>query len=80
MLMGHHNLQVLELLRGNVSIAALDLLVGEIDRMQRLLTSGAYCGCHLFTTCRLLCACRLNNYFQTAEFIDLIVIFPYLGE
>ncbi|KAI3813809.1 hypothetical protein L1987_18544 [Smallanthus sonchifolius] len=61
MVMGHHNLLVLDLLRGKFSIAALDLLVGEIGRMHELLTSNSSCGCHVFTRCGLPCA------YQTAE-------------
>ncbi|KAD7477823.1 hypothetical protein E3N88_00959 [Mikania micrantha] len=59
--MAHHNDDQFELLKGNVSHVALDLLVGEKAKIQMLITSNSSCGCHLFMTRGLLCACRLSN-------------------
>ncbi|KAD2394303.1 hypothetical protein E3N88_41280 [Mikania micrantha] len=70
--MAHHNDDQFELLKGNVSHVALDLLVGEKAKIQMLIASNSSCGCHLFTSCGLPCACRLlNNAKVTLDEVDL---------
>ncbi|KAD2804648.1 hypothetical protein E3N88_38025 [Mikania micrantha] len=59
--MAHHNDDQFELLKENVSHVALVLLVGEKAKIRMLITSNSSCGCHLFTSCGLPCACRLSN-------------------
>ncbi|KAD6453431.1 hypothetical protein E3N88_08136 [Mikania micrantha] len=63
--MAHHNDDQFELLKGNISHVALDLLVGEKAKIQMLIASNSSCGCHLFTSCGLPCACRLLKKWLT---------------
>lgn len=67
--MAHHNDDQFELLKGNVSHVALDLLVGEKAKIQMLIASNSSCGCHLFTSCGLPCACRLLNSMNSLNLI-----------
>lgn len=65
MLMSNHNHPMFDGIRGKVSLNALDLLAGELDRRERLLTTRGPCGCRLYMSCGLPCACRLDNYLLT---------------
>jgi hypothetical protein len=61
--MNHHREEPMlgKLLR-KVSIFALDLLTFELRRMEDgLRLYGTSCGCQLFTSCGLPCACRLEQ-------------------
>ena len=62
--MNHHKAQpLLRNLLGKVSLHCLDLLELEIQRVQNALRRyGTSCGCQLFSSCGLPCACRLERY------------------
>ena len=61
--MNHHKkIPMLAMLLRNVSIFAIDLIAIELRRKELNLKShGSTCGCQLFTSCGLPCACRLEE-------------------
>ncbi|KAJ0465977.1 putative protein kinase RLK-Pelle-LRR-XII-1 family [Helianthus annuus] len=62
----HHRHPLLDNLRGKVSHEALDLLAKELMRKLEVLRKlNASCGCHMWLSCGLPCACRLENYKRT---------------
>ncbi|XP_023754932.2 protein FAR1-RELATED SEQUENCE 5-like [Lactuca sativa] len=73
----HHNLYCFGLLRGFVSNEALDIIVGELQRLNASKLDSSNCGCKLHTSCGLPCACMLSVYLNSGEEIplDLIDIF-----
>ncbi|XP_052624759.1 uncharacterized protein LOC122196574 [Lactuca sativa] len=73
----HHNLYCFGLLRGSVSNEALDIIVGELQRLNVSKLDSSNCGCKLRTSCGLPCACMLSVYLSSGEEIplDLIDIF-----
>ncbi|KAF5755561.1 putative MULE transposase domain, FHY3/FAR1 family [Helianthus annuus] len=70
--MNHHRHRMLDNLRGKVSHEALDLLEKELlrkmDVLRKLIAS---CGCHMWLSKGLPCACRLENYTRTGRIIQL---------
>ncbi|XP_052620898.1 protein FAR1-RELATED SEQUENCE 5-like [Lactuca sativa] len=73
----HHNSYCFGLLRGSVSNEALDIIVGELQRLNLSKLDSSNCGCKLRTSCGLPCACMLSVYLNSGEEIplDLIHIF-----
>ncbi|XP_021995090.1 uncharacterized protein LOC110891942 [Helianthus annuus] len=70
--MNHHRHPLLDNLRGKVSHEALDLLAKELMRKLEVLRKlNASCGCHMWLSCGLPCACRLENYKRTGRMIQL---------
>ncbi|KAF5787840.1 hypothetical protein HanXRQr2_Chr10g0457351 [Helianthus annuus] len=68
----HHRHRMLDNLRGKVSHEALDLLAKELLRkMEVLWKLNASCGCHMWLSNGLSCACRLENYKCTGRMIQL---------
>ena len=63
----HHDIPVFDLLRRQISLEALDLLLGELKMIDTLLEANAACACHLFKSCGLPCACRLIAYRDTGN-------------
>lgn len=63
--MNHHNIELFSMILGFVSHSALEHLTKETDRLQKLLDSHYPCGCRLYNSCGLPCACRIQNYLQT---------------
>nr|KAJ0187879.1 hypothetical protein LSAT_V11C900487460 [Lactuca sativa] len=58
----HHNLYCFGLLRGFVSNEALDIIFGELQRLNVSKLDSSNCGCKLRTSCGLPCACMLSVY------------------
>ncbi|PWA86003.1 hypothetical protein CTI12_AA145010 [Artemisia annua] len=73
----HHNKPCFDLLRGFVSNEALELMVKEIDRSNEFQLDSSTCGCQLYNSCGLPCACRLSLYMTSGEciLVDSIDIF-----
>ncbi|XP_035838234.1 uncharacterized protein LOC118485849 [Helianthus annuus] len=70
--MNHHIHPLLDNLRGKVSHEALNLLAKELMRKLEVLRKlNASCGCHMWLSCGLSCACRLENYKRTGRMIQL---------
>ncbi|KAI7731894.1 hypothetical protein M8C21_017005, partial [Ambrosia artemisiifolia] len=46
----------------SVSIHALNLIENKFYRLQTLRSFDATCGCQLYTSCGLVCACHLERY------------------
>ncbi|XP_035838222.1 uncharacterized protein LOC110877735 [Helianthus annuus] len=70
--MNHHRHRMLDNLRGKVSHEALDLLEKELLRKMDVLRKlNASCGCHMWLSKGLPCACRLENYNRTGRIIQL---------
>ncbi|XP_035839422.1 PKS-NRPS hybrid synthetase CHGG_01239 isoform X1 [Helianthus annuus] len=68
----HHRHPLLDNLRGKVSHEALDLLAKELMRKLEVLRKlNASCGCHMWLSCGLPCACRLENYKRTGRMLQL---------
>ncbi|KAF5822950.1 putative MULE transposase domain, FHY3/FAR1 family [Helianthus annuus] len=66
--MNHHRHPLFDNLRGKVSHEALDLLAKELMRKLEVLRKlNASCGCHMWLSCGLPCACRLENYKRTGK-------------
>ncbi|KAL6507568.1 hypothetical protein OROGR_023763 [Orobanche gracilis] len=57
-----HNIPCFSLLRGVVSNEALDLMVKEIDRLNGFQLDSSTCGCQLYNSCGLPCACKLLDH------------------
>jgi hypothetical protein len=74
--MGHHRLPVFDYLRGKVSHAALDLLCAEYNKLKYFKQTHHTCGCQLFTSCGLPCACRLEQY-KIGTLLLLLFIYYY---
>nr|KAJ0186779.1 hypothetical protein LSAT_V11C900494370 [Lactuca sativa] len=64
-----HKFLCFDLLRGNVSLKALDMLVEELQQVHQFDSSN--CGCKLQNSCGLPCACMLSTYLNSAECIPL---------
>ncbi|KAI7751379.1 hypothetical protein M8C21_024241, partial [Ambrosia artemisiifolia] len=62
MMNNHKRLAFLYELRLNISIHALNLIENEFYQLQTLRSFDATCGCQLYTSCGLVCACRLGRY------------------
>lgn len=77
-MMNEHNHVVFDFLRGKVSMAALNLLVREMSRIQHLLNSNRPCGCNLYTACGLPCACQLIKYLHSGDYIIYNVCYLFL--
>ncbi|KAL4571506.1 hypothetical protein LXL04_018266 [Taraxacum kok-saghyz] len=73
----HHKLKCFKDLRGKVSNEALDIMLGEIQKLNDLTLNSSNCGCQVHNSCGLLCACMLSVYLNSGESIslDLIDIF-----
>ncbi|XP_035832790.1 uncharacterized protein LOC118481692 [Helianthus annuus] len=70
--MNHHRHRMLDNLLGKVSHKALDLLEKELLRKMDVLRKlNASCGCHMWLSKGLPCACRLENYKRTGRIIQL---------
>nr|KAJ0213994.1 hypothetical protein LSAT_V11C400163240 [Lactuca sativa] len=67
----HHNLYYFGLLRGSVSNEALDIIVGELQRLNASKFDSSNCGCKLHTSCGLPCVCMLSVYLNSGEEIPL---------
>ena len=67
--MVHHNIPMLEDLLGNVSHAAIEMLLLELKKIDYLRTTKKTCGHQLLTSCGLPCACRLDWYERTGNTI-----------
>ena len=73
----HHNKPCFDLLRGFVSNEALELMVKEIDRLNEFQLDSSTCGCQLYNSCGLPCACRLSLYMTSGPYIQLLLIDSY---
>ena len=73
----HHNKPCFDLLRGFVSNEALELMVKEIDRSNEFQLDSSTCGCQLYNSCGLPCACRLSLYMTSGPYIQLLLIDSY---
>ena len=66
--MNHHKHPLFQHLLGKVSHTALDLLSGEalrkLDVLERFHSS---CGCQMWYSCGLPCACRLEKYMRAGN-------------
>jgi hypothetical protein len=60
--MNDHNVPVLAELRLHMSHAGLDLLAGEVKRIEKLLKFNRVCACNVWTSCGLPCSCILQGY------------------
>ncbi|KAK1432329.1 hypothetical protein QVD17_09224 [Tagetes erecta] len=69
--MNQHDHPFFELLRGKVSIAAMDLIFYEKKKIDNLFNHRSVCGHHLSTTCGLPCACQLSGYLETGEKVSV---------
>nr|KAJ0215804.1 hypothetical protein LSAT_V11C300123480 [Lactuca sativa] len=58
-----HRFSCFDLLRGNVSLKALDMLIEELQRVYQVDSSN--CGCKLQNSCGLPCACMLSAYLNS---------------
>ncbi|KAL7611123.1 hypothetical protein Lser_V15G14084 [Lactuca serriola] len=67
----HHNLKCFRLLRGFVSNEALDIILGEFQRLNDLNSDSSNCGCRLRNSCGLPCACILSVYSNSGKDIPL---------
>ncbi|GJZ41142.1 hypothetical protein Tco_0588028 [Tanacetum coccineum] len=67
----HHNIHCFNFLRGFVSKEALDLMVKEMNREDGFPLDSSTCGCQLYNSCGLPCACRLSFYMTSGECIPL---------
>ncbi|KAL7601776.1 uncharacterized protein LOC111881990 [Lactuca sativa] len=67
----HLNLSCFQLLRGHVSNEALDIILGEVQRLGDLMLDSSNCGCKLRNSCGLPCACMLSFYSILGESIPL---------
>nr|GEY59246.1 hypothetical protein [Tanacetum cinerariifolium] len=59
------------LLRGFISNKALDMILGELHRLNDLELSYSACGCQLRKSCGLPCSCELLAYLNSGEAIPL---------
>nr|KAJ0224896.1 hypothetical protein LSAT_V11C100044820 [Lactuca sativa] len=73
----HHNLLCFQLLRGHVSNEALDIILGEIQRLGDLMLDSSNCGCKLRNSCGLPCACMISFYSISGENIPLNSIYIF---
>nr|KAJ0196724.1 hypothetical protein LSAT_V11C700344410 [Lactuca sativa] len=67
----HHNLKCFRLLRGFVSNEALDIILGEFQRLNDLNSDSSNCGCKLRNSCGLPCACILSGYSNSGSYVQL---------
>ncbi|KAI7737755.1 hypothetical protein M8C21_028884, partial [Ambrosia artemisiifolia] len=74
----HKRIAFLDELRLNVSIHALNLIENEFYRLQTLRSFDATCGCQLYTSCGLVCACRLERSINKDQKIALDSIDQFL--
>ncbi|XP_021971841.1 protein FAR-RED IMPAIRED RESPONSE 1-like [Helianthus annuus] len=75
--LGPHNKPIFNLLRKKVSHACLDLISAEVNEIENLKLSNGTCACRLYTSCGLLCACRLEPYTTNGQMIPLEMIDPF---
>ena len=61
----HHDLKCFKDLRGKVSNEALDIMLGEIQKLNDLTLDSSNCGCQVHNSCGLLCACMLSVYLNS---------------
>ena len=68
---------MLKFMFGYVSIFAIEKIYKELqERKASMRTYGATCGCQLFTSCGLPCACRLEKLENEGDFnISLTIIY-----
>lgn len=59
-----HNLHILRLLQGFVSEKALNIIVVEYKRLNDFGGDLSRCGCKVFSSCGIPCACRLSVYLK----------------
>ncbi|KAK1427976.1 hypothetical protein QVD17_16760 [Tagetes erecta] len=69
--MNQHDYPLFELLRGKVSIAAMDLIFDEKKKINNLFNHRSLCGHHLSTTCGLPCTCQLSGYLQAGQKVSV---------
>ncbi|KAK1424767.1 hypothetical protein QVD17_20105 [Tagetes erecta] len=69
--MNQHDHPLFELLRGKVSIAAMDLIFNEKKKIDNLFNHRSVCGHHLSTTCGLPCACQLSGYLESGQKVSV---------
>ncbi|KAI3732824.1 hypothetical protein L1987_64033 [Smallanthus sonchifolius] len=67
----HIAIELFDNLHGKVSHKALDLLENEWYKLSHIRKQNATCGCQLFSSCGLPCACRLANIEATGGIIPL---------
>ena len=69
---GKHNYPCLKDLLCVVSVTALDIMVDEIKRLKNEIGKDLRkCGCKVWTSCGLPCACRLAAYMHCSKFIEI---------
>ncbi|PWA98196.1 hypothetical protein CTI12_AA000120 [Artemisia annua] len=66
-----HNIPCFNLLRGFVSNEALDMILGEVHRLNDPEFEYSMCGCQVRKSCGLPCACILSAYLFSGEYILL---------
>ncbi|PWA39641.1 hypothetical protein CTI12_AA569950 [Artemisia annua] len=66
-----HNISCFNLLRGFVSNEALDMILGEVHRLNDPEFEYSMCGCQVRKSCGLPCACVLSAYLFSGEYIPL---------
>lgn len=69
-----HKNKTFILLLTKVSIEALDVLTGEMNRVQSLKQKEESCGCQIRTSCGLPCACEISQYVDADVSIPLHTI------
>nr|KAJ0190227.1 hypothetical protein LSAT_V11C800422000 [Lactuca sativa] len=69
-----HKFSCFDLLRGNVSLKALDMLIEELQRVHQI--DSTNCGCKLQNSCGLPCACMLAAYLNSDVFWRKLKISP----
>ncbi|KAI3808358.1 hypothetical protein L1987_24307 [Smallanthus sonchifolius] len=67
----HEAIELFDNIHGKVSHKALDLLENEWWKLSAIRKQNASCGCQLFTSCGLSCACRLAKVEATGGRIPL---------
>ena len=64
-----HNISCFNLLRGFVSNEALDMILGEVHRLNDPEFEYSMCGCQVRKSCGLPCACVLSAYLFSGQHI-----------
>ncbi|KAI3816744.1 hypothetical protein L1987_16448 [Smallanthus sonchifolius] len=67
----HIAIELFDNLHGKVSHKALDLIENEWYKLSNIRKQNATCGCQLFSSCGLPCACRLADIEATGGIIPL---------
>lgn len=65
--MSDHRLPLFDYIRGKVSHQCLDLLVVQLAKLHNMRKWDLTCGCQIFTSCGIPCACRLEKYENTGR-------------